>query len=86
MSYTLTEVKELPAGRTPRVSPTFYNDIIKDFTEKQWTYAKVDVPDKNPDNVVRSLEYKIDDTGISVFIRLGKVYLLNHALVPQDEV
>ena len=86
MSYVLTEVKELPPdGRSQRVSANFYNDIVKDFIGKQWTYALIETPNKNPDTVHRRLESRTETSGISTFIRLGKVYLLNHALVPKDE-
>ena len=84
MDYTLTEVKELPPdGRGNKASATFYDDIIKDFIEKQWTYAEVKTPGKNPDTVHRRLDYRMT-TGTSAFIRGDKVYLLNHALVNQD--
>ncbi len=86
MSYILTEVKELPPdGRSQRVSANFYNEIVKDFIEKQWTFAHVEVPGKNPDTVHRRLESRTETSGISAFIRLGEVYLLNHALVPKDD-
>ena len=85
MSYILTEVKELPPdGRSQRVSANFYNNIVKDFIEKQWTFALVEIPNKNPDTIHRRLESRTETSGISAFIRLGKVYLLNHALVPQE--
>ena len=85
MSYILTEVKELPPdGRSQRVSANFYNDIVKDFISRQWTFALVEIPNKNPDTIHRRLESRTETSGISAFIRLGKVYLLNHALVPKD--
>ena len=86
MTYTLTEVDKIPPrGGRNRVSAALYNDVIKVFIENQYTIAEVEVEGKNPDTVARRLESRTDTSGISVFQRGDKVYLLNHALVSHDE-
>ena len=86
MSYTITEVDGLPEdGRASRVSTSFYNDIIKDFRQRQITYGRVDVEDKNPDTVHRRLLSRTETWGVSVFHRQGGVYLLNQALEAHNE-
>lgn len=84
MKYTLTEVTEIPPdGRKSRVSATYYSDIIKDFIQKQLIRAEVEVPDKNPDNVARSLETHAPHE-VSVINRGARVYLQNNALVTKE--
>ena len=80
MSYTLTEETELPRTRQNKASPALYNDIIKVFLENQYTIGSVIVDGKNPDTVHRRLDSRTDNTGISVYVRGDKVFLVNNAL------
>lgn len=85
MKYTLTEETELPRARQNKASPALYNDIIKVFLENQYTIASVTVEGKNLDVVHRRLDSRAEKTGISVYSRGDKVYLINNALVSLDE-
>ena len=81
MKYTLTEVTEIPAdGRSNRVKPGFYEDILKVFKERGWEKGRVEVKGKNPDTIARRLEIHAPHS-ISVISRGDEVYLQNDELI-----
>ena len=86
MSYTLTEVTDIPPdGRKTRISATLYNDIIKVFIETQYHKARVEVKGVNPDGVARRLWSRAENLDIAVISRGDGVYLRNDGLVRQND-
>ncbi len=86
MSYTLTEVTELPPdGRKARIPAQLYNDIVKVFIENGYQLARVEVPGVNPDGVARRLWSRVEDLDISVHGLGDGVYLRNDGLVRRND-